>query len=259
MNEVRLASDDVEVVVLPEVGARLHRLRAFGHELLLTPADPEAHRRDPFFWGGFVMAPWCNRIEAGRVEVGGRTIELGSNFGDGSAIHGQVSRRAWEDVGDGRFRIAAGDDGWPWRYEVEQRFRIEGDRLELALRLTNLSDDPMPGGVGFHPWFRAPAHVAIAGASVHHSNLATEPLPVPVSRLYDRRHLEPMPVGIDATWSDLGEPPVVLAWPDPGIRATMTRRGADPVRRRGEPGRDGRGRGRATDPCSRRDPATRQR
>lgn len=219
---VPISGGPIEVEVLPAIGARLHRLRAFGHDLLRTPWDLEPYVDNPYFYGSYPMAPWCNRVAAGRVVVAGREIDLPASFPDGTAIHGQVSRRAWEDVGDGRFRIAAGDDGWPWRYEVEQRFRIEGDRLELALRLTNLSDDPMPGGVGFHPWFRAPVHVAIAGASVHHSNLATEPLPVPVSRLYDRRHLEPMPVGIDATWSDLGEPPVVLAWPDPGIRATMT-------------------------------------
>ena len=31
-----------------------------------------------------------------------------------------------------------------------------------------------------------------------------------------------MPDGIDATWTDLADPPVVLAWPDAGIRAAMT-------------------------------------
>jgi galactose mutarotase-like enzyme len=31
-----------------------------------------------------------------------------------------------------------------------------------------------------------------------------------------------MPDGLDATWTDLGEPPVVLDWPDARIRATMT-------------------------------------
>jgi galactose mutarotase-like enzyme len=80
----------------------------------------------------------------------------------------------------------------------------------------------MPGGIGFHPWFRRPVRVAIAAEFVHPSNLATEPLPVPVSGDLDRRRLEELPEGVDATWSDIGDPPVVLLWPDIGLRATMT-------------------------------------
>ena len=135
-------------------------------------------------------------------------------------------------AGDGRFRIEAGGDGWPWRYEVEQRIRIDGDRLELGLRLTNRSDEPMPGGIGFHPWFRRPVRVAIAAASVHRSNLATDAEPVPVAGRYDRRALEEMPEGLDATWTDLAEPPVVLDWPAAGIRGDDDGRRAEPVHRR---------------------------
>jgi aldose 1-epimerase len=125
-------------------------------------------------------------------------------------------------IDDGRFRVEGGGDGWPWQYEVQHWVRIDGARLELGLRLTNQSDEPMPGGIGFHPWFRRPVRVAIAGASVHQSNLATDAEPVPVAGRYDRRVLEEMPEGLDSTWTDLGEPPVVLEWPEADIRATMT-------------------------------------
>ena len=112
----RFADADVEVEVLPELGARLHRVRAFGHDLLRTPDDPATHRDDPFFWGGYVMTPWCNRIEAAPVDVGGHRIALGSNFPDGTAIHGQVYVRPWQPAGDGALPIDGGGDGdgWPW-------------------------------------------------------------------------------------------------------------------------------------------------
>jgi len=219
---VWFADGGIEIEVYPAVGARLHRLRAYGHDLLRTPWDLRPYLDDPYFYGSYPMAPWCNRVAAGPSVVAGRTIDLPASFPDGTAIHGQVSRCAWQDAGDGRFRIEAGGDGWPWPYEVEQRFAIAGDALTLAIRLTNRSDEPMPGGIGFHPWFRAPLRVAIAGASVHPSNLATAPSPVPVSGALDRRRLETMPDGLDATWTDLGEPPVVLDWPDARIRATMS-------------------------------------
>jgi aldose 1-epimerase len=219
---VPISGGPIEVEVLPAIGARLHRLRAFGHDLLRTPDDLRPHRDDPYFYGSYPMAPWCNRVAAGRTAVAGRSIDLPASFPDGTAIHGQVARRAWRVAGDGRFLIDGGGDGWPWRYEVEQRIRIEGARLELGLRLTNRSDDPMPGGVGFHPWFRRPIRVAIAATSVHRSNLATEALPIPVAGRFDRRRLEALPDGLDSTWTDLADPPVILAWPDVGVRATMT-------------------------------------
>jgi aldose 1-epimerase len=223
---LRVADGEIEVEVVPAIGARLHRLRAFGHDLLRTPHDLRPHTDDPYFYGSYPMAPWCNRVPAGPGVAAGRAIDLPASFPDGTAIHGQVARRPWDVVGEaaGRasFRIAAGGDGWPWPYEVEQDLRIAESVLALELRLTNRSVDPMPAGIGFHPWFRRPIELSIAAASVHPSNLATVAQPVPVAGILDRHRLATMPDGIDATWTDLADPPVVLHWPDSGIRATLT-------------------------------------
>lgn len=223
---VRLANETLEVEVVPGIGARLHRVRAFGQDLLRTPHDLRPYVDDPYFYGSYPMAPWCNRVPTGPSTVAGRVVDLPASFPDGTAIHGQVSRRAWTviDVGatEATFEIKGGGDGWPWPYEVEQRVRVDGTRLGLTLRLTNRSDGPMPGGIGFHPWWRSPVLVQIGAASVHPDNHATDALPVPVSGQNDLRRLEAMPEGLDATWADLSDPPVVLAWPATGIRATMT-------------------------------------
>ena len=221
MKELRISDGPIEVVVLPEIGARLHRLRAFGHDLLRTPADPATHAGDPFFWGAYVMAPWCNRIEAGQVRVGSRRVALGSNFPDGSAIHGQVYARPWDVLDDGTLRIRAGGDGWPWVYEVSQRIEVVGGLVRIELALINLAEDPMPAGLGIHPWFRRPLLLAIRGDTVDPSNTATAPGPEPVSGRFDLREVGAMAADLDATWSDLAEPPVELVWPDQHIRAVM--------------------------------------
>jgi galactose mutarotase-like enzyme len=126
VEKLTLSDGTIEVVVLPDVGARLHRLRAFGHDLLRTPEDVAEHVRDPFFWGAYVMAPWCNRIAAGPVFVGSQRIALSSNFPDGSAIHGQVYARRWDRHRDGTLRVSGGGDGWPWAYEVALRIEVAG-------------------------------------------------------------------------------------------------------------------------------------
>lgn len=221
MDEVTFSDGEVEVVVLPALGARLHRLRVAGHDLLRVPADPAEHERSPFLWGAYVMAPWCNRVEAGPVALGSRTIHLGSNSPDGTAIHGQVYARPWERRADGSFHVRGGGDGWPWPYEAGLRVEVVEHAVRLELELANGSPDPMPAGLGIHPWFRRPVLVAIRGDAVYRSNLDSEPEPVPVHGPFDLRTLGEMAAGLDATWTRLTEPPVELAWPDLGLRATI--------------------------------------
>jgi aldose 1-epimerase len=221
VEQVEFSDGAIQVVVLPEAGARIHRLRAFGHDLLRTPADPEEHLRDRFFWGSYVMAPWCGRIDTGPVPIGARVVDLGSNFPDGTAIHGQVHTQPWERRGDGTFYIEGGGDGWPWNYEARLRVEVREPTVRLDLSLVNRSSDPMPAGLGIHPWFRRPVRLAIRGDAYHSPNTATPPHAERVLGHFDLRKVGQMADDLDATWTDLADPPVELVWPDAEIRARM--------------------------------------
>src|SRR5262245_48721921 len=126
MNLHTLASEHLTVTLAPAFGARLHGLEAFGHSLLRTPGDLRAHARDPFFWGAYHMAPWCNRLDTTPVRVGERLVALTSNFPDGSAIHGQVYDVPWHPTGDGRFVVDGGGNGWPWTYHLRLHVAVTG-------------------------------------------------------------------------------------------------------------------------------------
>jgi aldose 1-epimerase len=221
VDELVYTDGEVEAVILPEVGARLHRLRAFGHDVLRTPMDPAVHARDPFFWGAYIMAPWCGRIAPGSVRVGAQQVSLHPNFPDGSAIHGQVYATPWEQRPDGSLHALGGRNEWPWPYDVGVRIDVRSRTAHIDLTLTNLSDDPMPGGLGLHPWFRRPVAVAIRGDTVLPSNTDLRSQPEPVRGRFDQRTLGEMPSDLDAAWTDLAEPPVELRWEDAGIGATM--------------------------------------
>ena len=218
-----LASDDLEVVLLPDIGARIHRLRAWGVDLLRTPQDPGTHAADPWFWGAYVMAPWCNRITPGPTEVLGRMVDVPANFPDGSAIHGQVSHRPWEVIGDGAFRVEGGGEGtgWPWRYEVTASLAVAGPTLSLRYALRNLDDGPMPAGLGLHPWFRAPLDLRVPAASVYAVNSDSQARPVAVAGPLDLSTSTTPAPGLDATWVDLDEPVLGLAWPELGLAARI--------------------------------------
>jgi aldose 1-epimerase len=214
-------SESVRVEVLPSHGARLHSLRAYGHEVLLRAGHPDAYLADPFFLGAYVMAPWCNRVAPGPTALAGQTIDLVPNFSDGSAIHGQVYVRPWRQVSEAEFSVNGGGHGWPWPYEVRLGVATEAASVRLALRLLNLGDGPMPAGLGLHPWFVKPVEVAINAARAYAANVNSENEPAPVAGERDLRRLAPLPDGLDGTWTDLDEPPLELRWPRAGVACRL--------------------------------------
>ncbi|MEP7360662.1 MAG: hypothetical protein ABI744_03695 [Chloroflexota bacterium] len=221
IEQLTFASDDVQVIVLPELGARLHSLRFRGHELLRTPATLEEHRADPFFWGAYVMAPWCNRIKTGLARVGERIVDLPSNFADGSAMHGQVYVAPWQ-LEDDELSAIGGSEGWPWRYRTTLRVSVVGSVVRLEQSLQNLDQAPMPGGVGIHPWFAGQPLAAIHSGLVYSTNSNTPAKPADVEGDLDLELLGPMAVGVDATWPV--EPSGLVAelhWPDSGTHVEV--------------------------------------
>jgi aldose 1-epimerase len=209
------------VEALPGIGGRLHRVRAFGVDLLRTPPAAAVHREDPFFWGAYPMAPWCNRATTDPLVVAGRRVALAANFPDGRAIHGEVYDAPWEVVDESTLRIEAGGGAWPWRYDVQARFRAAPASCGLTLDLRNLDDTPMPAGLGLHPWFVKPVHVAVPARRVFTDNISPAVRAQPVEPPFDLRRLDAMVDGLDATWTGLTGNAVDLAWPTHGLRATF--------------------------------------
>jgi galactose mutarotase-like enzyme len=172
-------------------------------------------------WGGYVMAPWCNRIEATPTRIGGDLVTLASNFPDGSAIHGQVYDAPWQSRADGTLWVRGGGDGWPWAYESTLRVTIAATVLAIEQSLTNLASTPMPAGLGLHPWFKRPIDVRIDAAQVMPSNSDAAARVEEVSGLLDLRSMRPMPDDLDAAWLAPGDPAVELRWRTLGLVASL--------------------------------------
>ncbi|MER8488163.1 aldose 1-epimerase [Mesorhizobium australicum] len=124
----------------------------------LRPAEPTAiGRRDPGAMACFPLVPYSNRIRNGRFDFAGRPIQLPTASDDPHHEHGHGWRHPWTVVSHEarmivlRYRHAA--DSWPWSYEAEQAISLADGRLCLTIAVRNLSDAPMPVGLGFHPYF----------------------------------------------------------------------------------------------------------
>jgi aldose 1-epimerase len=116
----------------------------------------------------FPLVPYCNRIRDGRFEWRGGEVQLPHNFApETSTLHGLGWLRPWSVRRESGFKCALehrhdGSGGWPWAYLAEQRVRLGPRGCAITLDLTNLADEPMPCGLGLHPYLRRRPETRVA-------------------------------------------------------------------------------------------------
>ena len=106
----------------------------------------------------FPLVPYVNRIRDGRFAFRGHEVRIAPNMpGDPSPLHGQGWLNPWKVDAAGErhaslsFRHEAGE--WPWTYEARQHFVLDEHGLSVTLTCRNLDNQPMPCGLGQHPYF----------------------------------------------------------------------------------------------------------
>lgn len=139
-----LEAGDARLRIAPDAGARIVSFVVRGREILVTQGE------GPIQYGCYPMVPFAGRIRHGRFDFRGRSHQLETNLGP-HAIHGTVFDRPWEIVDERSVAIDLGP-GWPFRGRVVQRFELTDGAMRATLELH--ADEPLPGMVGWHPWFR---------------------------------------------------------------------------------------------------------
>ena len=112
------------------------------------------------------LFPFPNRIEKGRYTWKGKDYQLPVSDAFGNAIHGFVMDRPWRvvvadaqtAVAEFQLRIDAPDrrDLWPSDFLIEVRYPLRKACLRADVRIVNAGQQPLPWGLGTHPYFRAP-------------------------------------------------------------------------------------------------------
>ncbi len=181
----------------------------------------------------FPLVPFCNRIRDGRFSFRGREVRLTPNMkGDASPLHGQGWRAPWQaadaerDCAELRYSHSPGE--WPWAYQAHQRFRLDGGGLDYTLTVRNVSGDPMPAGLGFHPYFPSDAQTVLSTRVDSVWLVDAKVLPIgreaPTGR-YDLRDRRIDGAGLDngyGGWSGTAE----MSWPDRDLQVRMSSPGA---------------------------------
>jgi aldose 1-epimerase len=171
---VRLADEKHQVVVsiVPSVGNVAFELSVKGHNVLRWPyASLAAFRAKPGLNGIPFMGPWANRLDEQAFYANGKRyafdMELG-NVRGAIPIHGFLSSTDRWTVVEAR---ADGSAAWvtsrleffrepmwmkqfPFAHTIDMTYRLQDGVLEVRTRIENLSREPMPVSVGFHPYFQ---------------------------------------------------------------------------------------------------------
>jgi aldose 1-epimerase len=154
-----IRSGPLELELSPSIGGAISNFTYTG-DGRRTPILRESHSRleNVLDAGCFPLVPFVNRIRGGRFTFRGREIRLSPNMkGDASPLHGQGWTNPWRIESSSEadavlvFDHRSGE--WPWAYEAREQFRLEADTLHLRLTCANRSAEPMPCGLGFHPYF----------------------------------------------------------------------------------------------------------
>lgn len=171
---VTLTDRDAETVVsiVPSVGNIATEMRVKGHNVLRFPhASLAEFRARPAATGIPFMGPWANRLDEQAFYANGRRhpfdMTLGNIRGE-VPIHGFVTTTSlWRVTALAAtaaeasvtsrlefYRQPAWMRQWPYAHTVDITYRLAGGVLEVATAIVNLSDDPMPVAIGFHPYFQ---------------------------------------------------------------------------------------------------------
>ena len=165
----------MQVSIATSVGNIAYEFSSRGRNLLWFPYNgPAELRADPKLCGIPFLAPWANRLDADIYWVNGKAYRLNPGIGflrrdaNQKPIHGLLLfSPLWKvislEAGPDAAFTASRLDFWkypelmaqfPFAHEITIGYRLAGGSLEISTLLTNLSAEPMPVAIGFHPYFR---------------------------------------------------------------------------------------------------------
>ncbi|MCQ8783069.1 aldose 1-epimerase [Mangrovibrevibacter kandeliae] len=179
----------------------------------------------------FPLIPFGNRLRDNRFVHAGTEHRLPPNtLGDVHYLHGDAWLGEWavEQADTSSACLSFRHVGRPYAYRALQRLTIRDGTLEIELSVENEGDDPLPFGLGWHPFFPRASSTTMSTSAARFwseadGHLPGEPGPVPA----DLHFAAPRPLpdrwvnnGLEG-WSGSAR----ITWPE---QQTALRLDADP-------------------------------
>jgi aldose 1-epimerase len=165
----------IEVSIAPSIGNIAYELKVNGKNALWTPFQSLGEfQRKPALCGVPFLAPWANRLDQDAFYANGKKFNLNPGLNNlrrdsnQKPIHGLVAfSPRWKVTGmaaDGESaHVTSRLEFWrfpdfmaqfPFAHTIEMTYRLSNGMLEVETVLDNHSAEPMPVGIGYHPYFQ---------------------------------------------------------------------------------------------------------
>jgi aldose 1-epimerase len=168
------AESDTAVRVLPSRGNVTIEMRVKGQNILRFPYESidDFRARDTRGMIGIpFLAPWANRLDEYAFYANGRRYAFDMGIGNIRGelpIHGFLTttdrwhvveaaadeHAAWVTSRLEFYREPAWMKQFPFAHTLQMTHRLAAGSLEVTTGIHNLSSEPMPVAVGFHPYFQ---------------------------------------------------------------------------------------------------------
>lgn len=160
------------VSILPALGNLTVEMKVKGHNVLRFPFESAAgYKGGTGSIGIPFLAPWADRLDEQAFYANGKRYAFDMSLGNirgTNPIHGFLtSATEWKVVearADGQsawvtsklefFKQPSWMKQFPFGHTIEMTHRLRDGVLEVATRIDNLSIEPMPIAIGFHPFFQ---------------------------------------------------------------------------------------------------------
>lgn len=164
------------------IGGGVVALRWRGLNMLRPASQAALEARDPTGLSEFPLAPFANRIAHGRFRWQGQHNAIDRpTQGGAHALHGHAWLQPWRVEAQAEDRLTMALDApactaWPWAVRMRRAFVVEEAGAVFTLSLTALGPEPMPAGLGFHPYFPS-ADAQVRMAASHQIETTADLLP----------------------------------------------------------------------------------
>ena len=178
------AKQDGGVIALADNTARMNvevvasmgkawKIQVNGHNLVRTSASLDAFLANSGLSGMPLLAPFANRLDQTAFYANGKKYDFDLGLGN---VRGPIpgtgyvnGSKAWQLVGFKAdrnsawvtckldfYRIPEFIKQFPFAHTITLTYRVSNGALEVHTRLDNLSSEPMPVVIGFHPIYELP-------------------------------------------------------------------------------------------------------
>lgn len=166
MKIIHLKNDALELEVLPELGGGIKSFNFFTNGIKRPIFRHTVDPKNVGELGYFPLIPFSNRIKNGHFQWRDKSINLPLNFlPEKHAIHGFGWQSEWQITEQSNTQLVLSYKNncaqWPFDFAAKQIFTLTDNTLEIELHIENHSNEPMPCGLGFHPYFTKTEQVKV--------------------------------------------------------------------------------------------------